>query len=76
MVSTGWTTLSSPKRRAVACSPKVTSMRPKPTIQMTRLMAYDIRLRRIVVDSGASSTPMRWRTEVRALTKAASAARR
>ncbi len=76
MVSTGWTTLSSPKRRAVACSPNSTSMRPKPTSQTTRLMAWDIRLRRNVLDSGADSTPMRWRTEVRALTKAAIAARR
>ena len=75
-MSTGWTTLSCPKRRAVACRPKVTSMRAKPMSQMPRLMAWAIRLQAQVVDSGADSTPMRWRTEVSALTKAASAARR
>ncbi len=43
--------------------------------QMPRLMACRIRESRMVVDSGAVSTPIRWRTEVRALTKAALAAR-
>ena len=76
MVSTGWTTLSSPNRRAVACRPKTTSMRAKPISQMPRLRAWAIRLQRMVVDSGAVSTPIRWSTEVRALTKAAVAARR
>ena len=76
MVSTGWTTLSSPNRRAVACSPKTTSINPNPMSQMPRRMAWVIRLRRRVVDSGAVSTPIRWSTEVRALTKAAVAASR
>ncbi len=75
VVNTGWTTLSSPKRRAVACSPNTTSIRAKPISQMPRLRAWAIRLQRMVVDSGAVSTPIRCSTEVSALTKAAVAAR-
>ncbi len=75
VVRTGWTTLSSPNRRAVACRPKTTSMRAKPMSQIPRLMAWLIRLRRMVSESGAVSTPILCRTEVRALTKAALAAR-
>ena len=76
MVNTGWTTLSSPNRRAVACSPKDTSIKAKPTSQIPRRRAWAIRLHRSVVESGADSTPIRCRTEVKALTKAARAARR
>ena len=76
MVNTGCTTLSWPKRNAVAWRPNVTNIRAKPMSQMPRRRAWAIRLHRKVVDSGADSTPIRCRTEVSALTKAESAARR
>ena len=68
--------LSWPNLSAVACRPNCTSISAKPTSQMPCLRAWAIRLGRRVDDSGADSTPMRWSTEVMALVKAASAARR
>ena len=41
---------------------------------MPRLMACAIKLNRMVVSSGASSTPMRWNTLVSAFDKAAATA--
>ncbi len=76
VVSTGWTTLSSPNRSAVACSTNTTSISPNPASQMPRRRAWAIRLHRMVVEAGASSTPIRCSTEVRALTNAALAASR
>ncbi len=57
VVSTGWTTLSSPKRRAVACRPKKTSMSANPISQTPRRMAWVMRLRRSVVESGRGLHP-------------------
>ncbi len=50
-------------------------MKPKPRSQTPRRMAWAIRLSRMVVSSGASSTPMRWNTLVSALERAAATAR-
>ncbi len=76
VVSTGWTTLNSPNRSAVAWRANTTSISAKPINQMPRFRAWAMRLHRMVVEAGAVSTPIRCSTEVRALTKAASAASR
>ena len=76
MVSTGWTTLSWPRRRAVACRPNSTSISANPTSQIRRRTAWAIRLNRRAADEGADSTPILCSTETRALTMAAVTARR
>ncbi len=62
MVRIGWTTESRPTWSANDCSKNEQMMKTKPMIQTPRRMAWVMRLRRIVVSSGASSTPMRWST--------------
>ena len=75
MVNIGCTTESVPMCSATACIKKDRIMTPKPRSQTPRRRAWAMRLSRIVESSGASSTPMRWSTLVRALANAAAIAR-
>ena len=59
VVSTGWTSDSRPRCRAVAWSRNDTIIRAKPSSQTGLRRACKIRLSRSVALSGAFSTPMR-----------------
>ena len=75
VVSTGCTVLSWPCLSAVATNPNCTRLNAKPMSQIFCLTAWPMRLALRADDSGAVSTPMRCSTEVRALVKAARAAK-